>query len=124
MPGGLKPGDAIWMRFTYSNPPKKKICLCVCVEDNIFLIISSKAYSGAPADSQVALHKEDLAILEHSSFLDVSKYYDGFSPQEIARGIRDGVHSLSPSARARIKHIVSGQPYLIERVKRKILNNL
>ena len=124
MPGGLTPGDAIWMRFPHSRPPKNKICLCVCIEDNIFLIINSKAYSAAPADSQIALYKEDLAILEHHSFLDVSKYYDGFPPEEIARGIRHGAFPLSPSARARIKHIVGGQPYLIERVKKKILNNL
>ena len=124
MPSGLTPGDAIWMRFPYSDPPKHKLCLCVCVEENIFLIVSSKAYSASPADSQIALYKEDLAFLSHQSFLDASKYYDNFPPQEIARGISDGVCPLSQSARARIKHIVSGQRYLIERVKKKILSNL
>ena len=124
MPSGLTPGDAIWMRFPHSDPPKNKLCLCACIEDNIFLIISSKEYRAAPADSQIAIYKEDLAILDHRSFLDVSKYYDGFSSQEIERGIRNGVHPLSAPARARIKHIVSGQPYLIERVKKKVLANL
>ena len=124
MPSGLTPGDAIWMRFPYSDPPKKKLCLCVCIEENIFLVVSSKAYSRAPADSQIRLYEEDLAVLSHQSFLDASKYYDDFSPQEIANGIRNGVCSLSQSARARIKHVVSGQRYLIERVKKKILNNL
>jgi len=124
MPNGLTPGDAIWMRFPYSDPPKNKLCLCICIEEHIFLIISSRAYSAAPADSQIALHKEDLDVLSHRSFLDTSKYYDNFPPQEIARGIRGGVCPLSQPARARIKHIVSGQWYLIERVRKKILNNL
>jgi len=124
MPSGLTPGDAIWMNFPYSDPPKKKLCLCICVEENIFLIVSSKAYRGAPADSQLTLYTEDLAALSHQSFLDTSKYYDSFPPQEIARGIRGGVCPLSQPARDRIKHIVSGQRYLIERVKKKILNNL
>lgn len=124
MPSGLTPGDAIWIRFPHSDPPKSKICLCVCADEGVFLIISSKPYKAAPADSQVAIYPEDLAILEHTSYLDVSKHYDDFPAHEVARGIDKGVFSLSVSARNKIKHIVGGQPYLIERVKKKILGNL
>lgn len=124
MSGGLTPGDALWLRFPYSTPPKNKICLCICVEDGIFLVVNSKPYKAAPADSQITLYPEDVAILEHKSYLDVSKYYSGFPPEEIARGISRGVQPLSNAARAKIKHIVSSQPYLIERVKRKVLRNL
>jgi hypothetical protein len=120
----LNPGDALWLRFSHSNPPKNKICLCVCVEEGIFFVISSKPYKAAPADSQITIYPEELSILAHTSFLDVSKSYVGFSPAEIARGISRGVHHLSDSARAKIKHIVSGQGYLIERVKKKVLQNL
>ncbi len=124
MSNGLRPGEAIWMRFPYSEPPKNKLCLCVCVEDNIFLLVNSKAFRAAPADSQIALFTEDLSCLVHKSFLDVSKSYDDFPIKEIERGINRGVYSLVISARNRIKHAVGGQPYLAERVKKKILSNL
>jgi len=124
MPSGLKPGDAIWMRFPHSDQPKNKICLCICSEDNIFLIISSEPYSWAPADSQITIYKSELGILSKDSQLDVSKYYDDFSLQEIGRGIQKGAYPLSDSARSRIKHCVQNQRYLIERVKKKILANL
>jgi hypothetical protein len=124
MSGGLKPGDALWIRFPHSEPPKSKICLCVCVEENIFLVISSKPYKAAPADSQLAIYPEELSILDHTSYLDTSKYYDDFPLREIEKGIRKGVHPLSRSAREKIIYAVSGQPYLMERVKKKILRNL
>jgi hypothetical protein len=124
MPGGLTPGDALWLRFLHSAPPKNKICLCICVEEGIFLVISSKPYKAAPADSQVAVYPEDLSILTHTSYLDVSKCYDDFPPHEIARGISRGICPLSVAARARIKQIVNSQPYLLARVKKKILQQL
>ena len=124
MSGSLNPGDALWLRFPHSDPPKNKICLCICVEEGFFLVISSKPYRAAPADSQVALYPEDLAILEHKSYLDTSKHYDDFLPHEIAKGISRGVYPLSNEARAKIKHIVSSQGYLSNRVKKKVLQNL
>jgi hypothetical protein len=122
---GLNPGDAILIRFPHSDPPKKKICVCVCVDENIFLVISSKAYAAAPADSQIKIFKKELDLLQYDSYLDASKYYEDFSPKEIERAVLSpGVFSLSKSARDRIKYRIGTQPYLIERVKKKIMNNL
>lgn len=112
------------MRFPYSSPPKKKLCLCVCSGENIFLIISSEAYRAAPADSQLAIFKEELTALTRQSYIDVSKYYDSFSPEAIAKGVEQGVHVLAQSARSRIKHCVADQPYLPGHVKKAILKNL
>ena len=120
----LNPGEAVMLRFKNSNPPKNKICLCICIETGTFLIISSKPYTAAPADSQIRIFKEELTILEHDSYLDVSKYYDDFTEEDIRKGVAYGVHALSKSARDKIKHAVAGQRNLIKRVKNMILNNL
>lgn len=120
----INPGEAVMLRFKNSNPPKNKICLCVCIETGTFLIISSKPYTAAPADSQIKIFKDELGILDHDSFLDVSKYYDDFTEEDIKDGIDRGVFPLSESAKGKIKHIVGGQGYLIKRVKKMVLENL
>lgn len=123
MPDGLRPGDAVWLRFPFSEPPKNKICVCVCVEENVFLIVSTRAYRFAPADSQLRIFEAELGILEYDSYIDVSKSYT-FPAEVIAKGVAKGTYPLADSARARIKHAVETQPYLPERIKKKILENL
>ncbi len=65
----LAPGDVLKIYFDYSNPPKTKICLCICIERGVFLTINSKPYSAAPADSQIKIFKEELSILKYDSYI-------------------------------------------------------
>jgi len=115
----LVPGEVALIRFPYSNPPKQKICLCICINDKLYFVISSKAYAWAPADSQIKIFKEELECLEYDSWLDVSKtYYLTLPAGKIEKWV------LAKSAITRIKKAVEGQNYLPDRQKKLVLSNL
>lgn len=115
----LAPGEVALISFPFSNPPKDKFCLCICIESGLYFIISSKAHKWAPGDSQVKIFKEELGCLSYDSWLDVSKAYrlplpnGNFDKWELAR-----------SAISRIKLAVEGQSYLPENQKQQVLDNL
>lgn len=119
----MLPGQVIRIRFPYSSPPKYKYCLAICLTEKLFFIISSARYSMAPADSQVKLFKQELDCLSYDSWLDVSKAYT-FEARDIATAEADGVYSLAKSGLERIKFAVSSQPYLPEKQKKLVLQNL
>ena len=119
----IKAGEVALLRFQFSDPPKIKICLCFCIERGFFFIISTKPYRWAPPDSQVTIFKEELACLDHDSYLDTSKAYE-FDPHVIAKGVQRGVYPLAPSALCRIKNALSSQRYLPEDQRIKAISNL
>lgn len=119
----IKPGEVTILRFPYSNPPKPKICLCICIDQGLFFIISTAPYKWAPPDSQLKIFKEELSCLDYDSYLDVSKAYE-FDPHTIEKGVTGGVYSLAPSALTRIKNALNGQSYLPEVQRSKALSNL
>lgn len=124
MPGPVvQPGEVIRLRFPHSNPPKIKICLCICIEQGLFLVISSAPYRAAPADSQITIFQSELECLQHDSWLDTSKAYE-LDTHTVELGAAAGVFRLADSARARIKHHVTGQPYLTAEQKALVLANL
>lgn len=56
-----------------SKPPKEKYALCVCVADNLFLWINTKA---APhGRDQLALSAGCHDLIKHDSHLDMSKLF-------------------------------------------------
>lgn len=119
----IQPGDVVRILFPYSDPPKRKICLCVCIEAGLFLVISSDPYRRAPADSQITVFKQELACLEYDSVLDASKAYR-FEMATIQEATKGGVFRLADSALERIKFRVQGQGYLPREHKRLVLDNL
>lgn len=124
MPGPVvRPGDAVRLLFPHSNPPKRKICICVCIREGLFLVVNSRPYGRAPADSQLKVFKEELACLEYDSFLDASKTYR-FETAAIREAAKGGVFRLAASALERIKSRIEGQGYLPREHKGLILANL
>lgn len=119
----IKSGQAAFLRFQFSDPPKIKICLCICIEQGLFFIISSKPYRWAPPDSQLTIFKEELGCLDHDSYLDISKAYE-FDPHVISKGVEKGVYTLAPTALSRIKNALSLQNYLPEEQRIKAISNL
>lgn len=118
----MNPGQVIKIQFPYSDPPKLKYCLGICLRENLFFVISSNAYRWAPPDSQITIYKNELACLNYDSFLDVSKTY-AFSAEEIAQAEKKGIFDLSPDAIKRIRSRVAGQSYLPKEQKDKVLEN-
>ena len=119
----MSPGDVIRIRFPYSDPPKQKISLCICLDHGLFFIISTKKYQWAPADSQITIFKEELGCLDYDSYLDVSKAYE-IDSAIISKGVAGGVFRLADSALNRIVFAISSQGYLPENQKRLALANL
>jgi len=102
----LSPGDVIKARFPYSNPPKFKYLLAVCVTSQLFMVISSNPYKFAPADSQIEAFQGELECLEHDSWVDGKALY------EIPVGaIRSAVESGD---------VWRPESSLIERIKRRV----
>lgn len=119
----ISAGDVVVARFPYSNPPKNKFCICICPNELLFLVINSKFYRFAGADSQIRIFKEELNLLEYDSYIDTSKAYC-LDVCIVQKGLENGVSSLSVKTRERIKFHVKSQGYLPEYQKKLVLENL
>lgn len=114
------PGEVALLKFPYSDPPKQKFCLCVCLETSHFLVISSKHYPWAAASTQMKIFKEELGALSHESWLDMSTLY----AIEIPRGAAVKKWPLKKSAIQRILHAVPGISSLSPAQKECIIRSL
>ena len=119
----ISSGDVIVARFPYSNPPKNKFCICICPNELLFLVINSKFYRFAGADSQIRIFRDELSLLEYDSYIDTSKAYC-LDACGVQKGVENGVYPLSSDTRSKIKFHVETQGYLPEHQKKLVLKNL
>lgn len=84
-------GHVYVVKTTLTNPPKDKIVICFCDDENLFFWVNTKAaYSGV---AQIALSAADHPALTHDCFLDCSRVTT-FSPAELAAALdRGGISS-------------------------------
>jgi hypothetical protein len=88
-----------------TNPPKKKIVLCVSVGDSLFLWINTEARRHGVG--QLQLCADDHGRLEHDSFLDCSRLTT-FPKGEIAGAVSHGV--ISAVLARRIAEFLTANP--------------
>jgi hypothetical protein len=83
----VKVGQLCVVRTTLSRPPKDKLTICICANENLFFWINTQPR--AHGEGQLALAASDHHALSHDCYLDCSRVTT-FPPLELkAAEMRD-----------------------------------
>ncbi len=74
-------GRVYVVQTTLTNPPKDKLCICVCDQTNLFVWINTDARKHGVG--QFPLSASDHSALSHDCHLDLSRLTT-FQPEELA----------------------------------------
>lgn len=127
----LKPGQIFYLFCNFTDPPKNKYLVLVCVNPQLlFFVINSKISHFILSRTelyqcQVPLQRDEYNCLDHDSFIDCSTVKESHL-NEIEDQVLEDISRIKgiirPEVMRKVGESIKGSRILTRRLKKRILN--